>query len=142
MIARPSRVRTRVPHPFGHSLQTLAYHVAMPGIASSGGVTYGMIFSGGTGEHAEIAAAGPALPRTLRKVRRSTVSVRVDNDFVVTVIVLSSGRLDNLLGLHARCGSQDTIPWRGIPLVEQFPYFSHLRDSSRNRFQRGRGPCA
>ncbi len=114
----------------------------MPGISSSGGMTYGMTFSGGTGEQAEIAAAGPALPRTLRNVRRSTVSVRVDNDFVVTVIVLSSGRLDNLLGLHARCGSQDTIPWRGIPLVEQFPYFSHLRDSSRNRFQRGRGPCA
>ena len=73
-------------------------------------MTYGMIFSGGIGEHAEIAAAGPALPRTLRKVRRSTVSVRVEKDFVVTVIVLSSGRPDNLLGLHVRCDSRDTIP--------------------------------
>ena len=130
MIARPSRVRTRVPHPLGHSPQILAYHVAIPGIASSGGMTYGMIFSGGIGEHAEIAAAGPALPRTLRKVRRSTVSVRVDNDFVVTVIVLSSGRPDNLLGLHGRCDSRDTNPWIRIRLVVQFPYFSHLHDSS------------
>jgi hypothetical protein len=56
-------------------LQTLAYHVATPGIVSSGGTTYGMTFSGGTGEQAEMAAAGPALPRTLRNVRRPTVSV-------------------------------------------------------------------
>ena len=30
----------------------------------------------GTGEHAATAAAGPAPPSTLRKVRRPTVSVR------------------------------------------------------------------
>ena len=39
LIARPSRVRTRVPQPFGHSPQTLAYHVATPGTTSSGGTT-------------------------------------------------------------------------------------------------------
>jgi len=110
-----------VPHPFGHSPQTLAYHVAMPGIASSGGMTYGMTFSGGTGEHAEIAAAGPALPRTLRNVRRSTVSLRVEDDFVVTVSILSSGRLNNLLELHVRCGNRGTIPLTGIPPAGQFP---------------------
>ena len=37
--ARPSRVRTIIPHPAGHSPQTVAYHVATPGTTSSGGTT-------------------------------------------------------------------------------------------------------
>ncbi len=75
LMARPSRAPTSVPHPLGHSPHTLAYQVTIPGMTSSGGTTRGMIFSGGIGEQAEIAAAGPALPRTLRNVRRSTTSV-------------------------------------------------------------------
>ena len=39
MTARPSRVRTRMPHPLAHSPHADAYHVATPGVISSGGVT-------------------------------------------------------------------------------------------------------
>ena len=47
-----------------------------------------MICSGGTGEQALIAAAGPALPNTLRKVRRSIVSVRFVFVLLFTVYYL------------------------------------------------------
>src|SRR5436190_893707 len=74
LTARPSRVRTVMPQPAGHSRQVVAYHVATPGTSSSGGMTYGMIRSGGTDEQALAATAGAAAPSIFRNVRRPTVS--------------------------------------------------------------------
>jgi hypothetical protein len=45
LTARPSRVRTFMPQPAGHSRQVVRYHVAMPGTISSCGTTYGISFS-------------------------------------------------------------------------------------------------
>ena len=152
LIALPSRVRTRVPHPFGHSPQTLAYQVATPGTTSSGGTTNGMMVSVGTGEQAPTAAAGAAPPSTLRKVRRPTVSVNALSSEDVSRTMRSSLRSRRLPMASSdtpgnrgkrcgRCGSRRTSPSTAIPPGRRCPCGRRRRDRQRSRCRRERAPC-
>ena len=148
LIALPSRVRTRVPHPLGHSPQTLAYQVATPGIASSGGTTSGMMVSVGTGEHAATAAAGPAPPSTLRNLRRPTVSVRALRSAMSHSPCepsrepgSSSGTPGSPGTRPGSCGSPHTSPSTAIPPGRRCPSGRRRRGRRRSRCQYGRAPC-
>jgi hypothetical protein len=71
LTARPSRVRTFMPQPAGHSRQVVRYHVAMPGTISSCGTTYGISFSAPPVPQPVRPAPAPVTPRTFRNSRRS-----------------------------------------------------------------------
>jgi hypothetical protein len=58
-----------MPQPAGHSRQVVAYHVASPGMISSGGTMYGMSLLADSEEH-PVTAAVPVRPNAFRKLRR------------------------------------------------------------------------
>src|SRR5687768_9922845 len=68
LTARPSRVRTLMPHPAGHSRQVVRYQVATPGTMSSCGITYGISFSALLLQPPKVAPA-PVTPMTFRNSR-------------------------------------------------------------------------